>query len=213
MERHGRLIHGNLIVEDTHIENERLELTNKDMHYFLGPGLTVRNCTLVLKISAQALFFRQVRFIDCVFDVKQELKNHQQWVRASLEGCRFKGKLTGCDFGDWPEYWGDGQRGSLQDCDFREARLESCRFMGCDERTLRFPRWPCFTLLDPMGHGEQLRRIQWPGEFGESLDLTLRKDPSQMKALSLFAPTEARRYETTEDALRSALEQLDCVVY
>jgi hypothetical protein len=31
-------------------------------------------------------------------------KNYQSWVAASFKGCRFKGRLSGCDFGYWPEY-------------------------------------------------------------------------------------------------------------
>ena len=70
--------------EDKHLENERLELTDKGTLYFLGRNLTLKNCTLVLKVAASNLFIRDVRFTDCIFEVKQELKNHQQWIRASL---------------------------------------------------------------------------------------------------------------------------------
>ncbi|HZH75721.1 MAG TPA: hypothetical protein VEY88_06785, partial [Archangium sp.] len=71
---------GNIIIENKELENERLELTDKTAHYFLGPNLTLRHCTLVLKVSARRLFFERVRFIECAFEVKQELKNHQQWI-------------------------------------------------------------------------------------------------------------------------------------
>ena len=37
------------------------------------------------------------------------------------------------EYGDEPEY----QFGSLEDCDFSEADLNYCRFIGCDTRTLR----------------------------------------------------------------------------
>src|SRR5262245_58306191 len=109
--------------EDQELENERLELTDKGSMYFLGHNLTLKNCTLVLKVPASRLFIHGVRFIDCTFEVKQELKNHQDWIRASFKGCRFKGRLSGCDFGYWPEYGSDPeyQLGSIEDCDFTEA--------------------------------------------------------------------------------------------
>src|SRR5688500_19043058 len=144
---------GNVVFNDREIENERLELTDAKANYILGPNLTLRNCTLVLKVSARRLSLKQARFIGCTFELKQELINYQQWISASLQGCRFKGRLTGGDFGHWPEYsslpW--DQHGSIEDCDFTEARLDGCRFHGCDPATLRFPKWPCFTFLDPIG--------------------------------------------------------------
>ena len=79
-------------------------ITDKDSLYFLGPNLTLRNCTVILKVPSRRLHILGARFIDCAIEVKQELKNHQDWIRTSLEGCRFKGRLSGCDFGHWPEY-------------------------------------------------------------------------------------------------------------
>ena len=158
---------GNVIIENQEIENERLELTDKEAHYFLGPNLTLRNCTIILKVSRQTPDPQRARFIDCTFEVKQELKNHQDWVGASLKGCRFKGRLSGCDFGHWPEYSSGPwcQHGSIEDCDFTEARLDGCRIMGSDPATIRFPKWPCFTILDPIGRARELNSVQWPGGF------------------------------------------------
>ncbi len=62
--------------------------------------------------------------------------------------------MLGCDFGTWPGYTLEGALGEVEDCDFTEARLDLCRFLGCDTRTLRFPQWPGFTILDPVGRAE-----------------------------------------------------------
>ena len=212
MDAHAKIIHGNAIIEDKVIENERLELTDKELHFFLGPGLTMRNCTLVLKVAARRLFFRQARFIDCTFEVKQELKN-QSWVFAFLKGCRFVGRLSSCDFGHWPEYSEWAQLGAIEDCDFSEARLDACRFLGCDERTLRFPRWPCFTFVDPIGHAAALRAASWPGMFGRVIIEDLHTHPSRTRALTYHAPSVAKRLETTPEALRTIIEGFDCIVY
>ena len=201
--------------EDKEIENERLELTDRGSLYFLGPGLTLRNCTIVLKVSARNLFFNRVRFINCAFEVKQELKNHQDWVRASLKGCRFKGRLSGCDFGHWPEYGSDPgyQHGAIEDCDFTEARLDGCRFMGCDPSTLRFPRWPCFTIVDPIGRAPELRSVEWPGLFGRIVIENLHTQPPPTKALVEHAPSIARELETTPEELRAVIEKFDFILY
>ncbi|ATB36154.1 hypothetical protein CYFUS_001568 [Cystobacter fuscus] len=47
-------------------------------------------------------------------------------------------------------------------CDFSEARLDECVFHSCDMRTIRLPKWPCFTILEPIKHGREL----WTGAEG-----------------------------------------------
>ena len=206
---------GNVVLNDRELENQRLELTDPKANYILGPNLTLRGCSLVLKVSAQRLSFKQPRFIDCTFDVKQELKNHQGWVAASLQGCRFKGRLTGCDFGHWPEFmdlpW--YQHGSIQDCDFTEARMTGCRILRADPATLRFPRWPCFTILDPRGRSPALNRVQWPGRIGPVVIQTLAEQPPGTVALIEDAAALAKRFDTTPQELRAVLEKFDGIVY
>ena len=205
----------NVIIEGKEIANERLELTDTNSIYSLGPNLTLRNCTLVLKVSARHLFFEGARFIDCTFEVKQELKNHQAWVAASLKGCRFKGRFSGCDFGHWPDYsslpW--YQHGSIEDCDFTEARLDACRIMGSDPATLRLPKWPCFTFLDSVARAPELRSAKWPGTFGAVVVDNLHTHPPPTRALTYYAPAAAKRFKTTEEELRAAIEKCQGIVY
>jgi hypothetical protein len=208
------MLYTKVFYENREIENERLELTDKGSLYFLGSNVTFRNCTLVLKVSGRNLIFDHgTRFIDCTFEVKQELKNHQDWVFASLKGCRFKGSLSGCDFGHWPSYSERAGHGSIEDCDFSEARLDGCRFMGCDPATLRFPKWPCFTFLDPIGRCGELNSVPWPGRVGPIVIETLRKQPPTTVALTEHALTIAKRYDTTPEELRAVIEKFDCIVY
>jgi hypothetical protein len=209
------MLYNKVFYEDREIENERLELTDKGSLYFLGSGLTLRNCTVVVKVSGRNLFLSGARFIDCTFEVKQELKNHQQWVAASLKGCRFKGRLTGCDFGHWPEYSSlpGYQFGSIEDCDFTEARLDACRIMDSDPATIRFPKWPCFTILDPIGRAPELSGLTWPGPLGELIREMLPKHPPRTRALTYYAPSAARLVETTPEEIRAVIEKFDGIVY
>ncbi|WNG21387.1 hypothetical protein [Cystobacter fuscus] len=203
----------NVIIENKEIENERLELSDKNSLYLLGPNLSLRNCTVILKVSARNLIIVGARFIDCTFEVKQELKNHQQWVKASLRGCRFKGRLTGCDFGHWPDYGTGWENGAIEDCDFTEARLDGCRIMGSDPTTLRFPKWPCFTFLDPIPRAPELCGVKWPGRFGRITVEELHTQPAPTRSLTYHAPSVAKRMETTEEELRAVIEQFDCILY
>ncbi|MBM7118945.1 pentapeptide repeat-containing protein [Archangium primigenium] len=203
----------NVVWKDKNLRGERLELTDKGMLYFLSTGLVLRECTVVLKASARNILINQASFIDCAFEVKQELKNHQAWVFASLKGCRFTGRLSGCDFGRWPGYADGWEHGAIEDCDFSEARLDGCRFMGCEPTSLKYPGWPCFTILEPLRVAADLRRAEWPGSFGDIVVDTLHEQPAPTRALTLFAPAEAKRFDTTPEALRAVIERFDCILY
>ncbi|HYO53861.1 pentapeptide repeat-containing protein [Archangium sp.] len=202
----------NIIYEDRVIEGERLALTDKEGNYYLGPNLTLRRCTVVTRVSARWLHILPTHFIDCTIEVKQELKNFP-WVRASLKGCRFKGRMTSCDFGPWRDYTEGWEHGAVEDCDFTEARLSNCRFHGCDMRTLRLPPWPCFTILDPIGRLRELNSVEWPEQFGSIIIENFYKHPPSTVALTYHAPTVAKRYETTEEELKAVIEKFDCIVY
>jgi hypothetical protein len=195
-------------LESRVLENERLEIP-PGVVYFLGPELTLKNCTLVLKVSTRNLVIPHAHFIGCTFEVKKELKNFW-WEHAILEGCRFTGRLSGNDFGGWP----DSQLpGRIQDCDFSAAQLDGCRFLACDTSTLRFPLWPCFTLLNPAARASELSAAPWPGDVGpiamSNFDLT----PPGTMAVTYSAAALAKRYGTTPEAIRATLEKLDGVVF
>ncbi|QRN95404.1 hypothetical protein JRI60_41070 [Archangium violaceum] len=205
---------GNIIHKDRELDGERLELiAEKDRLIYLGPNLTLRRCAVVVRVPASRLIIREARFIDCTIDLKQELRNHRDWVSASLEGCRFKGRMLGCDFGSFPGYTSGGEHGHVEDCDFSEARLDLCRFHNCDMRTLRLPRWPCFTILDPIGRGHELTSVEWPGSFRPvTLEGDYKEVPSVV-ATTFYAPAEAKRSGTTEDELKAAIERFDFIVH
>jgi hypothetical protein len=202
---------GNIIYENREIEGELLELkAEADRLIYLGPNLTLRRCTVVIRAPASRLLISQTRFIDCTIEVKQELKN-KSWACASLKGCRIKGRMTGCDFGPWRNSTEGWEHGAVEDCDFSEARLDGCRFHGCDPRTLRFPRWPCFTILEPIGRSQELLSVKWPGR-SELLAKGLDTEPPSTVAVTDHAPSNAKRWGATEEELRAVLEKFDCIV-
>ncbi|QRN99373.1 hypothetical protein JRI60_10290 [Archangium violaceum] len=204
---------GNIIYEDREIESERLELkaeTNRLI--YLGPNLTLRRCTVVVRVPSSRLILRPTNFIDCDIEVKQELKNFS-WTCASLKGCRLKGRMFGCDFGAWPGYANGWEHGKVEDCDFSEARLDLCRFQSCDPRTLRLPRWPCFTILDPVGRGHELARVEWPGSFRPVRMEGQSKELPTTVALCFYAPAVAKRSGTTEEELKAAIERFDFIFH
>nr|WP_075335880.1 hypothetical protein [Archangium gephyra] len=201
-----------IVYEGREIEDERLELTDKEGNYYLGPNLLMRRCTVVTRVSARWLHILSTRFVDCTIQVKQELKN-QDWSRASLKGCRFTGRLSGCGFGHRLPHLSGREHGAIEDCDFSSALLDGCRFLGCDMRTLRLPRWPCFTILDPLGKSPELSRLDWPeGRVPITIKDPTAEPPSTV-AVTLYAPTFLKGRDTTPDALLAFLKKLDGVIY
>jgi hypothetical protein len=195
-------------LENRELANERLEI-GAGVVYFLGPNLTLRHCELVLKIAARNLVIPQARFMDCTFEVRRELKNFR-WNRAHLKGCRFTGRLSGNDFGNWPDNPGEG---SIEDCDFSGAHLDACRFFDCDIRTIRFPTWPYFTILEPARRGRELSTLPWPGDIGRIEGKILAEEPPTTVAVTLSALELAKRSGTTPEAIKAVLTKLDGVVY
>jgi hypothetical protein len=195
-------------LENAEFTQERLEF-GSNVVCFLGPNLTLRNCTLVLSMSARNLVIPQARFIDCTFILKRELKNFR-WDTAHLQGCRFQGRFTGNDFGEWPSSPG---RGSIENCDFSEAHLDWSRFLGCDVRTLRLPPWPCFTLLDAYRRWREIQAMPWPHDKGPILGDVLAASPPSTVALTLSASRFAKECGTTPEALKAFIETLDGVYY
>jgi hypothetical protein len=197
---------GQLNLENREIAQERLEF-GAGVVYFLGPNLTLRGCTLVLGMAGRNLVIPQARFIDCTFIVKRELKNFR-WDTAHLQGCRFKGRFTGNDFGEWPSSPGQG---SMTDCDFSEAHVHWSRFLSCDVRTLRFPKWPCFTLLDPVPRWREIAALPWPRDKGPIIGEVLEASPPSTVACTLSASNLAKECGTTPEAIRAVVEKLDRV--
>ncbi|MDY7230095.1 hypothetical protein [Hyalangium rubrum] len=196
-------------LEGREIANERLVLDSGAI-YFLGPNLTLRNCALVLKVSARSLIIPQADFIDCTIDIPKELKNFR-WEHASLKGCRFTGRMSGNDFGRWP--WSEKAYGSIEGCDLTAAHLDACRFLGCDASTMRFPSWPYFTLLDPVRRYRELRAAAWPGDIGSIVVESFAEWPASSMAITYSALELAKRRGTTPEAIRAVLEELDGVKY
>jgi hypothetical protein len=196
-------------VSDREITGERLELDSKTELYYLGHDLSLRDCTLVIRVPAKALVISKARLINCTIEAKRELKGYR-WHSAILKGCRFSGAFSGCEFGRWP-YAREPELGGIEDCDFSGARLEACVFMGCDARTLKFPSWPCFTLLDPVRRKDELLATQWPGTMRITVESFV-EGPPETAAVTYFAPAVAKRTDTTVEAIRAVLDTLPGVI-
>lgn len=201
----------NIHFENREIEGERLDLTDKKAIYWLGPNVTLRGCTLVTSIAARWLHLVSGELIDCTVHAKSQLKT-LPWAPMKLKGCRFKGRFAGNDFGfreDVDDRW---KAGGIEDCDFSEAQLHGCAFYNCDMSTIRLPRWPCFTFLNPREHAAELRQHAWPGRVGRVTIEVVCESSQDTVAVTWHAPTVAEKMDTTVEQLRAALEGVPSVI-
>jgi hypothetical protein len=193
----------NIHHEKREVIGERFELT-KGPIFWLGPDLTLRDCSVVISTSGRSLVPMSGQFINCTIQAKGELKT-VRWAPISFSGCRFKGRFTGNDFGFRADLFDKEKAGGIEECDFSAARLNGCRFFNCDMKTIRLPLWPCFSFLEPLRHAAELGRREWPGQFGIIIE-GLAKNPAGTVAETWHAPTVAEKMDTTVEELRAALE-------
>ena len=193
-------------LQNQELEAQRVEVSS-DGSYYLGPGLELRRCVVVLDTPADALTINEVRFVDCEIEAKRELSNFY-WLDAFLTGCKFSGAYGGCDFGHWvPEF---SEFGGIEACDFSQAALDGCRFIGCDASTLRFPGWPCFTILDPVQRVAELGSAPWPGDTDILVD-NIADFPETTAAVTYDANILAEEFEVDIGELKAAIDRLEGV--
>jgi hypothetical protein len=151
------------------------------------------------------------KLIDCTIEAKREVVD-QWWTSMRFEGCRFKGRYSGVGFGQRvgvDRWW---EHGGIENCDFSEARLDLCSFHGCDMRTIRLPKWPSFTIVDPLTHGRELLSVPWPGDFNPVILEGPLKESEDTAAVTIYAPAEAKRSGATLEEFKVAVERFDFIV-
>jgi hypothetical protein len=50
----------------------------------------------------------------------------------------------------------------LVDCDFTQTNLAGCALFEAELRTIRFPKWPNVTFLEPGQHKSELQALRFP---------------------------------------------------
>ena len=55
--------------------------------------------------------------------------------------------------------------------------------------------------------------MPWPGNFGDIIVDNLYKSPTRTMALTFNAPSVAKKYGTTPEALKAVIERFDCFFF
>jgi len=184
---------------DREIKNETITLSQAEV-YFLGPNLTIRGCDVFLRVAAKTLVVSDCRFFDSKITVKKKLTNFR-WHRAKFYRCQFSGPMSGCDFGEMEDV-APGV-GGVESCDFSEAILDGCSFRKVDVRSVTFPKWPCFTVIEPRRHSAAIQAAPWPG-MSHVIGKVLAESGSDVTAVTLSATELAKRYKVDLEQIRGA---------
>jgi hypothetical protein len=151
--------------------NEVILLGPKEVNV-LGPDLALNQSHLELETDANGLVVAGLRMMGGTLRAKRPLKNFH-FERAHFVGVQFSGTFVGCDFGDWES----PSTSSVSDCDFSSANLDGCRFLNCDPRTIKFPPWPCFTILSPSAAKSFVAEASEFGKLRVFLSIYTDEDP------------------------------------
>ncbi len=168
----------------------------------LGPDLVLKGCSVLSSCTAEALVIGGLRMDGGVFSQRSPLSNYH-FERAHFEGVSFVGSYVGCDFGDWDS----AQNSSVANCDFTNARLDGCRFLRCEPQTILFPKWPCFTIINPKAACQYVSSQRWPGRIGTTLGIYTDAD-SECVAITGDAERLAKKNNLSLSDLRILLMKI-----
>lgn len=192
-------------LNDRTVQGETVSIDQKSV-YFLGPNLTLRDCTVVIAIPGSDLILAASRFESCRIGAKKKLSG-VTWHNVFFSGCSFAGVFHGCEFG----HTADGDPGGgLERCDFSEATLDTCGFHNVDVADVTFPAWPGFTVIQPRAHAAAIQAAPWPGKSRVVGEVLAECEP-EITAVSYDASAVAKRYSVSEDALRTAVSAISDV--
>lgn len=173
-----------------------------------GPHLQLSECEIEFDCAPNTLSIASgVTLRDCVLRARRPL-TRASFYRAKLWGCRFEGTFKGCDFGLIKQV---DPRGWIEDCDFRAARLDDCRFFGCELARLKLPTlWPQLVLR--AGQREAAALLERAETLGQKVFLGALSEahPDQVASCRL-AKNVGKTLAMDEEALLDYLQALPFV--
>lgn len=189
----------NYRLRDRDFINEQIAVDLSQAACF-GPNAKFIGCQISISSKSSQLNFCESLFQDCLVHFTRKISK-LNFRDAQFINSRFRGILDDCDFGARDGSAANEMKNRVLHCDFSEADLRGCRFFNTDIKTLKFPAWPTFTIIDYHAASADLSRAMFPGApdyAGKILRLWL---PGE-KAVCLYAKDEAMRIGCTVAELK-----------
>ncbi|WP_230659876.1 hypothetical protein [Psychrobacter sp. I-STPA10] len=184
-------------------------IINSEFRVSLGPNLTLVNCSIINKHTARDISFIDTEMIGGIFHTKKRLTNWQQH-RVTFEGVTFKGNFLGCDFGGRPDQEESSHYGLVKDCDFSQANMHLCRLFNADIESIKFGRWPYFTIINLEQAVAQIRKLDVPNALAISLDFS--DEPEGTSAVLSNAELIAKKQGVDIEIIKGLVSQIDSVI-
>jgi hypothetical protein len=128
-------------LQNTTIENEIIAINDTATFNAIGPSVTLKNCDLQISVPSRALSIRGT-IIGGRIQAKRELQGFD-WLDTRLDGVTFKGRFKNNRFGTFPPMY---HNGTIENCDFSNARLRDALFINTNCEGVKFGTWPKFTI-------------------------------------------------------------------
>jgi hypothetical protein len=187
------------------LSNAVIDLNATEVHGF-GPDLRLENCTINSRCAARSLIMSDMEMVGGAFNQKKALTNYQ-FNRVIFQGVKFTGKYDGCSFGNHQE----SLQGKALDCDFSEAKLHDSSLYECPPDRVRFPVWPCFSIVNPRLAQEYVLSQTWPAKLGSTMKVYTGVSP-RCTVIFANAAELGKQYGVAEDVLRKQLESVPGIV-
>jgi len=164
------VIHSPINMRNQTIDNQTLIFRSEKVEPDWLVRCTVSNCEVILEEPCWANFLNST-FRGCNFNTKKLCA--QRWMNCRWLDCKFIGEY-GFNLGSRDDLFDLESGPMVVGCDLSQTALE-CVIVNADLPTIKFPRWPSITILEPGLHRAELQSLIFPAElriwwFGESSD-------------------------------------------
>ncbi|WP_201581388.1 MULTISPECIES: hypothetical protein [Psychrobacter] len=176
---------------------------------FLGPNLKLVDCVVINKQTARGIQFLDAEMVGGVFQTKKKLTNWQEHS-VTFDSVTFKGNFLGCDLGGRPDEESSNHYGLVKDCDFSQANMHLCRLFNADIESIKFGRWPYFTIINLEAAAIQIQKLNVPNELIISLDIS--DEPEGTSAVLFNAELIAKKEGIDIEVIKELVSQIDSVI-
>jgi hypothetical protein len=187
-----------------HVREQNVVLTDEFI-WILGADAEFDHCEITCEVDDTQFIVSTSALCNCVFRAERCLSN-VSWTSAKLKDTRFFGEFSGCDFGGRPDLGEKESFGLVERCDFSGATLDGCRFFNADVRSIKFPSWPCYTIVDREAAAADIGRSRLTERAQQYATISIGEPMEGEVALSLLASCEAKTLGCSEEALREFLQ-------
>src|SRR5262249_38984724 len=180
---------------------------------------TLESCELVLIEPCHTFCY------ECIFDtctIMAQKQCRRSWNNCRWAHCTFLGDYESVSFGDCDENCTLPPGPMLRNCDLSKTNLHECVVCNADLGSMKFPRWPNVTFLEPLEHIAELKSLTFPLDLNIWWDIFVGGVDTSYSAITLnwqslveamknpkYGPTELEPYT---DLFRSTISRLRFVI-